>query len=193
MDYLDTIDSLMLNLIKRQPSLQNIIPIIKKDMESHFNESDLCWLSPNELSKSYLQFETWLDNLLQTEPLTTDIIAINFGIFESDSGIQLYISGSCEWDKDDFDWACCNDYFPNNRYPKLDIFKFINEINVQNEYSGIYLSLAISTVLIISYINKNNNNLINNAVKSLYISTGFDDGDLYNIGELSKDGLSLIV
>jgi len=61
------------------------------------------------LNTSYRQFETWLIELLKNEPMSSEIRAVYLGIFELvnsnlEYGVQLYISGSNEWSKEDSDW-----------------------------------------------------------------------------------------
>ncbi|MCC8113868.1 MAG: hypothetical protein LIP03_07700 [Bacteroidales bacterium] len=44
------------------------------------------------------------------------IAAYNVGLFESEDGYCAYLMGAKEYDPDDSDWACEEDYTPEERY-----------------------------------------------------------------------------
>jgi hypothetical protein len=46
-----------------------------------------------------------------------DVIAFNFGLFESDQGYRMYLVGSLEYSEDDDDWACIE--LPKEEYRYL--------------------------------------------------------------------------
>jgi hypothetical protein len=136
-----------------------------------------------DLDKTFSEFSSWLNQIAKTEPIPREIIGLNFGLFESFDGVTLYISGSKEWDEDDSDWASNNDYFPEARYFNSNAFSKVHDLFEDEEtiYIGVYLSLAIAISFICEYTaNTADNKLIKNRDK-IHISTGFDDGDLYNI------------
>jgi hypothetical protein len=118
-------------------------------------------------------FNDWLIKIIKTESPDSSIIAINFGIFESDKGFQLYLAGFKEYDKDSDDWATgLGDFSPNDKYFKLPDYDFkglewdsvqtkvvdlIKRFLSTDSYKGTFLDNAIS------------------------ITTGFDDGDLMKV------------
>lgn len=131
--------------------------------------------------QEYVDFSKWLNDLLKSDPLPEQVVAINFGLFQSENGIQMYLSGSFEWDQYDSDWACNLDYDPKGRYVTLNIFKLIDQIMEQQYWGGIYLTLGIVILFVKIYIIENKKILLPNEDMSIHIATGFDDGDLYNI------------
>lgn len=126
------------------------------------------------LEDGYKGFTEWLEELLKTEPIPKNVVACNFGFFESENGKQIYISGSDCYDAHDFDWACENTYFPEGRYPELEAFKKISDFTEDYE-AGIYLSLGAAIAYIHEYYRQSP------ALRCMHVSTGFDDGDLINI------------
>ena len=52
------------------------------------------------------QIEDWLLELSHNEVIPENIVALNFGIFESENGYCVYLIGSESYDVDDDDWAC---------------------------------------------------------------------------------------
>lgn len=64
----------------------------------------------------YEEFLKWLRRVNQSSPPPDDVVAYNFGIFESEGGYILYLVGSREYDPDDDDWACHEDYVPVEKY-----------------------------------------------------------------------------
>jgi shikimate kinase len=54
----------------------------------------------------YNKFERWIENILNQE-LSTDIIAINFNLYEEENDVwSLELVGTASFDTDDDDWAC---------------------------------------------------------------------------------------
>ncbi len=103
------------------------------------------------------------------------IKVINFGIFESVANSKkyysLYIIGSREYDIDNADWACNEDFVPSDKYLLIKD-KLISELSWR-EFSDLTIK-TLNKVL-------NNNELIEFFYKFEYIFTGFDDGELVEI------------
>ena len=57
-------------------------------------------------------FIEWLDGQLN-EDLTSQVVAFNINIYESPFSIEVV--GSYEFDQDDDDWACNEDWVPKKR------------------------------------------------------------------------------
>lgn len=62
--------------------------------------------------QSEKDFIDWIDRQLNEE-LPTQIVAFNINIYESPFSIEIV--GSCEFDPEDEDWACNEDWIPENR------------------------------------------------------------------------------
>ena len=129
-------------------------------MEKHFNTEFIM----KQIIKE------WFEKLNETEKIPTNIIAINFGLFESDKNYILYLIGSKTYDESDDDWATEVDYEPKNKYLKLNDTKNMDWKEVQNETEKIIVELIYVENFEDSIFSKINN-----------ITVGFDDGDLIKI------------
>ncbi|UCA61686.1 hypothetical protein KB553_09140 [Chryseobacterium rhizoplanae] len=112
----------------------------------------------------------WFEKLNETEKIPTNIIAINFGLFESDKNYIIYLVGSETYDENDDDWATEVNYEPQNKYLKLIDIQKMNWKEVQNETGKIIAELI--------YV-ENFEDSIFSKIKN--ITVGFDDGDLIKI------------
>lgn len=118
------------------------------------------------------QIYEWLGRINEKEELPDDIIAFNFGIFESPAGYSLYLTGSGSYDPNDDDWATEVDYTPEEKY--LFIKNDSKEKITWNQF------LTSVTDIIKGYIESEDfkTSILN---KSQVITVGFDDGDLVKI------------
>ena len=58
---------------------------------------------------------SWIDKSLQ-EPIPADVIAFSFNLFEPAlGGYGIELVGSCEFDREDEDWACEETFVPAQR------------------------------------------------------------------------------
>lgn len=172
------VDKCLTELIKTPRTLQLGIPVI----QDHLKSMGASWAAlEKEVSKAYRKFEKWLLKLIQTEPIPEEIVALNFGLFESEHGVQLYVSGSEEWDEEDSDWASNHDYFPDDGYWDNDFYARIGKVVADDEDTCIYLSLATTSLFAMTFIQAHPY-----AFQEIYVATGFDDGDLYGIWPIQK-------
>ena len=52
----------------------------------------------------------WIQQINDETILPSDIVAFNFGLFESEERYCIYLTGSIFYDESDDDWACDIDY-----------------------------------------------------------------------------------
>jgi len=57
-------------------------------------------------------FSDWIKKVETENPPSSDIVAINFGMMQSDKKYMVYITGAEVYDADDDDWAGEIDYQP---------------------------------------------------------------------------------
>jgi hypothetical protein len=105
----------------------------------------------------------WLLSIEDEESLPDDIIAINFGLFEP-FGIEMI--GSKQYDANDDDWACEEDYVPKHRLCPSLIFT----------RSRTWQEVLEEMILLMKELMVELPNL--NIWKVKYITIGFNDGDL---------------
>lgn len=60
---------------------------------------------------------SWLGRI--DKPAPADIVALNIGIFETVTGYALYLTGVRHYDEADDDWACAEDFVPEQKYLDL--------------------------------------------------------------------------
>ena len=111
----------------------------------------------------------WLLSIESEHNLPNDIIAINFGMFESERETESFaigMIGSKQYDAEDDDWACEEDYVPEHRIcPPLTF-----------PQSETWEEALDEMTLLMKEVMKELPAL--NLWKVKYITIGFDDGDL---------------
>src|SRR5574343_1707615 len=63
-------------------------------------------------------FSTWLSSM-HDDP--ANIQAYFFGLFETNNGYTIYLTGSNTYNEADDDWACSNDFYPKNKFFDLGL------------------------------------------------------------------------
>ncbi|WP_391557907.1 hypothetical protein [Robertmurraya sp.] len=190
MSNLDKTDELLRNFINEMPTLMNGKNLVEKYV-MNFKDSYDIFGYKTEIDNSYKQFEGWLNDLFDKEKAQDDILAFNFGLYETEDSIQLYITGSKEWDYDDEDWACNNDYFPEGRYPNIALYNNLYSSLQDNFQVGLFLTIATTIIFANTYAVSNSTNFLEGK-EFIVFATGFDDGDLYNFSKLNKEGITAI-
>lgn len=66
------------------------------------------------------QLTDWMIRLAEFETPPDDIIAFNFGLFETESGYSIYLIGSKTFASDNDDWATEVDYEPADKYLQIN-------------------------------------------------------------------------
>ena len=98
--------------------------------------------------------------------------AINIGIFESESGYSMYLTGSQVYDPDDDDWVLDVDYEPNPSLKYLEI-PLVLATGIKWDEILVNVQSALKTIV------ERHDNL--EILKNRVITTGFDDGELIRI------------
>ncbi|BFL70227.1 MULTISPECIES: hypothetical protein [Moraxella] len=113
--------------------------------------------------------QNYLHDLNVNNNLPNEIVAINFGIFESgqyEVGYQLYVMGSKRYDSHNDDWACFIDYTPEYPDYPLGFYGMSREV-IQD-----FVQLVLSDYL------KNMDFSQKLFSQVPHITIGFDDGNL---------------
>ncbi|EMY69347.1 hypothetical protein [Leptospira vanthielii] len=141
-----------------------------------------------EFNISKEKFNLWFLQIIKENKIPDEINGLYFGLFEttlkkkfkSKQTIAIYLIGSFSWDQNDSEWACDEDFVPDNKYLYLEIMEDIyNNVNF-NIYTKCFLALAIVFLYLKEFFEiQYNLNFVKN--NSFNIATGFDDGDLYNL------------
>jgi hypothetical protein len=118
------------------------------------------------------QFNDWMTQLTQSESPSADIVAFNFGLFETEDGYTIYLVGAKEFDADDDDWATEVDFEPANKY------LVINPAETKELNWNQVLEKVRGTIEQFVKSGRFGKSLLKNAEA---ITTGFDEGDLLRI------------
>jgi len=62
------------------------------------------------------EFNNWIEEINMKESSVNGILAFWFGLFETENGYTMYLTGSNEFDEEDDDWACSIDFEPKDKY-----------------------------------------------------------------------------
>jgi hypothetical protein len=117
----------------------------------------------------------WIDKIEHYAKPSKKITALNFGLFESDKGFMIYLTGAEVYDASDNDWASQIDYEP------IELYKYL--LLKGNGISGFEKWDEI-----LELVSKNLKEIIAEnpeyaLFKNKVVTTGFDDGDLVIIKE----------
>lgn len=113
----------------------------------------------------------WMINLAQNNIIPEDITALNFGMFESDKGYSIYLTGSKIYDENCDDWACEIDFEPKNKYLNLTS-REVKKITWQDFQSH--------TIQIIAKCIETNKH-VKSWIAKRTVTAGFDDDELTKI------------
>ena len=115
------------------------------------------------------QLINWILNINASEKPDANIIAYNFGLLETSDGFSIYLIGSKVFDAEDDDWACKEDFTPEQRYLNFNSQEF-----KQLTWND-FLERATDTLR--TFINSNLfPETFLSAAKA--ITVGFDEGEL---------------
>lgn len=141
---------------------------VKKEIKKRKLNSGIEFLPIYCVNIDYLVF-CWLSRLDEREVVPEEISALYVGMFETPDGYSLYLTGAVEYDEDDDDWACDQDYEPAEKYLPLPTSE-IGEMGWEE-----FRKEAIAAVS--EYIHK----FPDSKMFDRIVAAGFDDGDLERI------------
>ena len=111
----------------------------------------------------------WIKKLEDYSQPGKDIKALNFGLFESDEGFMIYLTGSKVYDYPNDDWATETDFEPIALYKYL----LLNTDDTKNlEWDQLLEKVKMALENVIA--KHPNYHLFKNRT----VTVGFDDGDL---------------
>ena len=114
----------------------------------------------------------WLHTLEKEEKIPADIKALNFGLCEGVKGYFAYLIGAEDYDEEDDDWACAEDYEPETKYLEFDEGESL-DMDWETFQNKIKACLT-------EYMNSEGN-VKTSIFYGKIITTGFDDGDLVRV------------
>jgi hypothetical protein len=135
-----------------------------------------------ELGTVLGDFSRWFVNLLRADPPGREISGLYFGLFESDGGCELYVSGAKACDAGDTDWACTMDWSPEDRYARLEeLSKLWRPLREAGDEPWVIIQ-ALVIVIVRSFFGDHSSEFIKlTGLRRVHVASGFDGGDLYAI------------
>ena len=118
----------------------------------------------------YVEFDAWLRKICLMDYPEPEIIAYYLGLFESSTGgVTAYLIGSKEFDEEDEDWACNDDFVPQPKLKYLHLrgTEAMNWMEVQSMVASMMKKFLKDPV--------HENCFLNQAEA---IAVGFDEGNL---------------
>src|SRR5712692_1087276 len=112
----------------------------------------------------------WLTEIAETESPLARIVAFNIGLFESEEGYTAYLSGSKDYDANNDDWACNEDFVPHNKYFKLRKSSGKEWQQLESEVVDEVKDFLLSETAKKSFF-----------TNAKAITVGFDDGELVKV------------
>lgn len=182
------VDSLLKSHIKTRPDIESgladIRSMLAKDSNQHI-------VSGIDISRLKEEFRDFLRKTLKENPLPRDIKGLSFGLFTMAEGgddlTTLYLCGSTRIPPADDDWAVGPEYFPRYYCVFID-FESINEKYSMTGDQEVLVFNGITNLLIINIIGEFRSDILRKR-DVMYVGAGFDEGDTYIIGKLTKDRL----
>ena len=118
------------------------------------------------------EISSWLQRMAEQEQVPSEIVALNFGLYESENGYCIYLVGSEEYDEDDDDWACNEDFEPDDNYLEIE------GLSPQNTP---WDKFQDSVVQILKECMANASADVSRLFGNRVVTAGFDDGNLVRI------------
>jgi hypothetical protein len=113
----------------------------------------------------------WLRRVTAVEAPPRSVIAFNIGLLETEDGFSAYLAGAKRFDPDDDDWACDEDFAPEERYVPLPVrrreagWERVREMVVEAVRGYLASKDAAGSFM----------------AKAKAVTVGFDDGDLVRV------------
>lgn len=150
-----------------------------------------------------------LAHVLATEPPGDQINGLCFGLAEMVFGPEdgsppdakqhpehtLYICGSARFDPEDSDWPCDPEWWPESRYFDIPSFRTLSDVSATLDDDAAWLVACgliepLSILLVGEACRTMDRRTLLGASEWRGIGSGFDGGDLRDIGVVTRDGFA---
>lgn len=169
--------------------LEDGISRIRSDLYRIFHFTGADRFSRQNIRDGYREFEAWLNAIIVTEPPPEGVAALFFGLYEENGTIGLTLTGSRKWNLEDPAWAGDTWYLPEAGQLEPAIYSDICMVFSEFNHMGLYLAVTLLAAMIREYTRNSVISLLDIHRTVLYLACGFVDGDLFNVGKLTHDGL----
>lgn len=113
----------------------------------------------------------WINRIDDKEVIPKSVIAFNFGIIETENDYKTYLVGTNNYDTENDDWACEEDFTPKEKYLSLGAdSKKWNWQEIQSIVKNGIEEFIETRISPLTFVHK-----------AEYLTTGFDDGELLKI------------
>ena len=110
----------------------------------------------------------WVRELSSKNSVPESCAALLIGLFEGEESYQIYMCGSNEYDPQDDDWACNQDFTPVPRYLSSGVPRSRPWEEFQNDVVAVVRDI----------LDSGGNTLLHQCP---HVSVGFDDGSLVHV------------
>jgi hypothetical protein len=138
----------------------------------------------------------WFNDILEAEPPTDGIVALWCGLYLTDYGYRLYLTGTEYFDRDDpkGDWIVSPAYQPGRRYaPPTTFLRSLSRPALCGRAAadlGEYvLVLGYACLIMTQVVSMSDPRLVVGGAGSRGFAVGFDDGDFVVLGTVTHLGL----
>ncbi|MEM8886762.1 MAG: hypothetical protein AAGD28_02170 [Bacteroidota bacterium] len=200
----EEVDKLLKDQIEKRLNFKKGLQEINETLEQH--KLPLISVDQEALEN---EFNSWLKELLEHEPLPAEIKSLYFGINhlsfpEIESGkmqTTIYLAGSPFLPHNNPDWAAASSFYPDRRYLILEAFANLGDRIRHEKLSPDYEVLCLNgmlNLLLMNLLESFKDTLLEYEVKSwglfskrkeresLFVGAGSDSGDIYLLMELKK-------
>jgi len=127
-------------------------------------------------------FSRWLLRLLDAHKLPTKTRVLKFGLFEQAGACRIYVSGCERYDRESSDWASKADWWRADHVMELD---WLSALWRDLKSTKMEPWITVQAVIILTmreFFEQHGDEFQKiTGLRSVNISTGFDDGDLYEV------------
>lgn len=151
------------------------------------------------------EFNKWIVSVFSSEKLPQNIKSLHFGLFtiadpaynNGEDTIAAYLMGSTLTPEED-DWNCWDDdsFLPENKYIILTDFIILDKLQKKIESENDLETLLFNGILNLVIINQLGSHvdlIFHDTLRkkgSFFIGSGFDGGDTFILGKLTRNGLA---
>jgi hypothetical protein len=177
------------SIIRKKPGIEEGVRWIKKRLHNPFRFYDARLVNIKAVAGGCAEFMEWLNELVISQPIPDDVVAVYFGLFRSEDGLRLYATGSKLWNERDPDWACRSDWRPEGGVLAPEVFREITKVYSDYNLAGYFITVSYTLLMILEFARKSMLTLVDDKRRAVYIACGFDDGELYNVGVMLEGGI----
>jgi hypothetical protein len=186
----EEVDELLKKHIQSRSTVEQGIEDIRQFLSKGNNQKLVEGINISQLTE---EFNDFVQKTLLENPLPANIKSISFGIFTmKEKGRELTTFYLCGSDRtpveDELDWAVDPAYFPTSYCVPKDFDRINKKYPRLSGDEEVLVFNGILNLLVINHIKDYSDHLLKSR-DSLYVGAGFDAGDIYVLGQFTRQGI----